>query len=50
MTEGSLEIQIQDDTQPGGAITRSITYQAPFEKGDRVADYRVAWEYFSQLQ
>ncbi|MEY2984300.1 MAG: hypothetical protein RLZZ568_917, partial [Cyanobacteriota bacterium] len=46
MTEGTVEIEIQDDTQPGGPITRTITYQAPFEKGDRVTDYRTAWAYF----
>ena len=46
MTTGTLDIQIQDDTQPGGPITRTITYQAPFEKCDRVTDYRTAWAYF----
>ena len=49
MTTGTLDIQIQDDTQPGGPITRTITYQAPFEKCDRVADYRTAWAYFEEL-
>jgi hypothetical protein len=46
MTTGTLDIQIQDDTQPDGPITRTITYQAPFEKCDRVTDYRTAWVYF----
>jgi hypothetical protein len=49
MTTGTLDIQIQDDTQPGGPITRTITYQAPFEKCDRVTDYRTAWAYFEEL-
>ncbi len=50
MTTGTLDIQIQDDTQPGGPITRTITYQAPFEKCDRVTDYRTAWAYFEELK
>jgi hypothetical protein len=48
MTAGTVEVQIEDDTQPGGPITRTITYQAPFEKCDRVEDYRTAWAHFSQ--
>lgn len=46
MTEGPVEVTITDDTQPGGPIQRAIVYQAPFEKCDRVSDYRTAWAFF----
>lgn len=36
----------QDNTQPGGPIQRTITYQAPFFKPDREQDYAIAWEFF----
>jgi very-short-patch-repair endonuclease len=49
MTEGTVEVTITDDTQPGGPIQRTIVYQAPFEKCDRVSDYRTAWAYFEAL-
>jgi hypothetical protein len=48
MTEGTIEVTITDDTQPGGSIQRTIVYQAPFEKCDRVSDYRTAWAFFEQ--
>jgi hypothetical protein len=47
MTEGAVEVTTTDDTLPTGAYQRTISYQAPFDKCDRVADYRTAWEYFS---
>jgi hypothetical protein len=50
LTSGTVEISITDDTQPGGAIQRTITYQAPFDKCDRVSDYRTAWAHFEQMQ
>jgi hypothetical protein len=46
MTEGTVEITTTDDTLPTGAYQRTISYQAPFDKCDRVEDYRTAWEYF----
>ncbi len=46
MTEGTVEVTTTDDTLPTGAYQRTISYQAPFDKCDRVADYRTAWEYF----
>ncbi len=49
MTNGEASIPITDDTLPGGPIERTITYQAPFDKCDRVADYRTAWAYFENL-
>lgn len=49
MTESTVEVTITDDTQPGGPIQRAIVYQAPFEKCDRVTDYRTAWKFFAAL-
>ena len=48
MTEGTVEATITDDTQPGGTIQRIITYHAPFDKCDRVTDYRTAWTFFER--
>jgi hypothetical protein len=44
-----IEITIADDTQPGGIQQKTIIYEAPFDKCDRVSDYRTAWAHFSQL-
>jgi hypothetical protein len=35
-----------DNTLPGGLVERTITYEAPFDRCDRVEDYRVVWGYF----
>lgn len=37
-----------DDTQPGGPRERTIEYVAPFDKCDRVEDYKTAWKFFTQ--
>lgn len=37
-----------DDTQPGGPVERTIIYEAPFERADRVEDYKIAWKVFSE--
>ncbi len=47
MTSGTVSRTIVDDT-PGGPVERTITYEAPFDRCDRVADYRVAWEVFER--
>ncbi|WP_432280867.1 Eco57I restriction-modification methylase domain-containing protein [Bifidobacterium adolescentis] len=39
---------IMDDTQPGGPHERTIEYVAPFDKCDRVEDYKTAWKFFAQ--
>lgn len=39
---------ITDDTQPGGPRERTIEYVAPFDKCDRVEDYKTAWKFFTQ--
>jgi len=38
---------IIDDTMPGGPVERTIEYVAPFDKCDRIEDYKRAWEFFS---
>ena len=40
---------VTDDTRPGGPVQRVVEYLAPFGRADREADYRVAWEVFSQV-
>jgi hypothetical protein len=47
-TSGVFERTILDDTLPGGPIERTITYEAPFDRCDRVEDYRVAWKFFKE--
>jgi hypothetical protein len=32
----------------GGPCYRKIVYEAPFEKCDRVSDYRTAWTHFEK--
>ena len=44
MTSGSVSRTIIDDTLPGGPVERTITYEAPFDRCDRVGDYRVVWK------
>ncbi|MNU66423.1 hypothetical protein D3C71_557360 [compost metagenome] len=44
---GSVSVTFDDDTRPGGAVRRTITWQAPFIKPDREDDYRVAWDFFN---
>jgi len=46
MTSGTISRTILDDTLPGEPVERTITYEAPFDRCDRVEDYRVVWGYF----
>jgi hypothetical protein len=48
MKTGSVSRTIIDDTLPGGPVERTITYEAPFDRCDRVHDYRIAWEFFEE--
>ncbi|MCP9815125.1 class I SAM-dependent DNA methyltransferase [Synechococcus sp. GreenBA-s] len=48
MKTGSVSRTIIDDTLPGGPMERTITYEAPFDRCDRVGDYRVVWDYFEK--
>jgi len=47
-TSGTFSRTILDDTLPGGPVERTITYEAPFDRCDRVKDYRIAWEFFEK--
>jgi hypothetical protein len=49
MTSGTVSRTIVDDTLPGGPVERTITYEAPFDRCDRVEDYRVAWRFFESV-
>ena len=48
MTSGTVSRSIIDDTLPGGPVERTITYEAPFDRCDRVEDYKIAWEFFER--
>jgi hypothetical protein len=48
MTSGTVSRTITDDTLPGGPIERTITYEAPFDRCDRVEDYKTAWAFFEK--
>ena len=48
MTEGTVELEIEDDTRPGGPHTRTITYVAPWVRCDRERDYAETWAHFEQ--
>ena len=48
MKTGTVERTIEDNTLSGGTVTRTIVYEAPFDKCDREEDYRVAWAAFEQ--
>ena len=43
---GSVELVIVDDTISGGPVERKISFEAPFDRCDRVEDYKIAWEFF----
>lgn len=44
---GTFTRRITDDTQPGGPRERIIEYVAPFDRCDRIGDYRTAWAFFT---
>jgi len=50
MKTGNVSRTIIDDTLPGGPVERTITYEAPFDRCDRVKDYRVVWDYFEKQE
>jgi hypothetical protein len=39
---------VVDNTQPGGPVSRTIEYVAPYTLADRESDYRVAWAEFER--
>ena len=48
LTDGNVCHRVVDDTLPGGPLEHIITYEAPFDRCDRVEDYRIAWEFFEK--
>jgi hypothetical protein len=48
MKSGSVSRTIMDDTLPGGPRERTIVYEAPFDRCNRVNDYEVVWTAFSE--
>lgn len=48
MKRGTFDVEIEDDTMPGGPIKRTITYEAPFDRCDRETDYALAWAEFKR--
>jgi hypothetical protein len=45
---GVVERTTMDDSMPKGPIERTLTYEAPFARCDREADYRLAWAEFEK--
>jgi hypothetical protein len=45
---GTFTRTITDDTQPGGAVERTIEYVAPFDRCNREQDYETAWKFFAE--
>ena len=41
-----VEIDVVDDTEPGGSRVVTRKYVAPFATANREEDYRIAWEFF----
>lgn len=41
-------ITVSDDTLPDGPIEREISFVAPYDRCDRIEDYRVAWAFFEE--
>ncbi|MBF0230038.1 MAG: class I SAM-dependent DNA methyltransferase [Desulfamplus sp.] len=47
LKEGTVTKTFVDDTLPTGAVERTITYLAPFDRCNREADYETAWRVFA---
>ena len=43
LQSGTVTRTITDDTQPGGLVERTITYQTPFDRCNREKDYEEVW-------
>lgn len=48
LQDGAVTRRIQDDTQPGGPVARTITYHAPFDRCNREDDYATVWAHFAE--
>jgi hypothetical protein len=46
MSEGTVELTIEDTTLPGKPHERTILFEAPFDRCDREQDYATAWAAF----
>ena len=49
MKDGTVSRSFTDSTMPTGPVERTITYEAPFTRPDRISDYRQAWEFYSKI-
>jgi len=48
LTKGSVRQVKMDDTLPGGPREKTIVYEAPWVRCDRVADYEEVWRHFEE--
>ncbi len=48
MKEGVVTYTFMDNTLPSGPKERIIEFHAPFDRCDREADYKEAWDFFEQ--
>lgn len=50
LREGTITRSIKDDTVPGGPVTRTIRYEAPFDRCNREEDYAAVWAWFDEVR
>lgn len=48
MESGTIERKIIDDTLPDGPKEKTIEYEAPFDRCDRLQDYKIIWDFFEK--
>ena len=48
MTSGTIERKFLDATLPGDPKERTVKFEAPFDRCDRVEDYKIAWDFFDE--
>ena len=46
ITAGAIQKSVIDYALPGGPVQRTIEYIPPFDRCDRIEDYRTAWKFF----
>jgi hypothetical protein len=46
ITAGAIQKSVIDYALPGGPVQRTIEYVPPFDRCDRIEDYRTAWKFF----
>lgn len=47
---GTISTEKEDNTLPGGPVTRTITWEAPFTRCNREDDYRTVWQKLDELE